>query len=348
MKSRQTISFIIILLVLLSSGDLRSQYWAQQLGGNEVDEVMDMARDASGNLYTAGYFTNQVDFGTSINHSSASFGIPDIFIQKSNTSGTVLWATKAGGVGSDRALSIALDASGNSYITGFYFGQATFGTITLSAVSGGKDCFIAKLDASGNFVWAVSCGGSLADIGNGISVDPSGNIFVGGQFEGTATFGSQSYSSMVNPNTNLPSIDIFISKLDNNGNFLWTKHGAAEYTDRALDVVCNNSGEAYICGQFSDTIQFTNTYNNQVMNSIWLMKVDAAGNELWFRRASGTYSIAYSLALDASQNVYMTGDYQGQLAFFGPPINFLTDNYTYRVFLAKYSPSGNFIWASSS
>lgn len=309
---------------------------------------MDMARDASGNLYTAGYFTNQVEFGTSINYSSTSFGIPDIFIQKSNSSGTVQWATKAGGVGSDRALSIALDASGNSYITGFYFGQATFGTITLSAVSGGKDCFIAKLDASGNFVWAVSCGGSLADIGNGISVDPSGNIFVAGQFEGTAIFGSQTFSSMVNPNTNLPSIDIFISKLDNNGNFLWTKHGAAEYTDRALDVVCNNSGEAYICGQFSDTIQFTNTYNNQVMNSIWLMKVDAAGNELWFRRASGTYSIAYSLALDASQNVYMTGDYQGQLAFFGPPINFITDNYTYRVFLAKYSPSGNFIWASSS
>lgn len=347
MKSRQTISLITICGLLLV-GNLRAQFWAQDLGGNEVDEVMDMTRDGAGNLYSAGYFTNQVTFGTSINYSSASWGIPDIFIQKSNASGVVQWATVAGGIGSDRALAIAIDASGNCYITGFYFGQATFGSITLSAVNGGKDCFIAKLNSSGTFVWAVSCGGTMTDIGNSISVDPSGNVFVGGQFEGTATFGSASYTSMTNPNTSLPSIDIFISKLDNNGNFLWTKHGAAEYTDRALDILCDNSGNAYVCGQFSDTIQFANTYNNPVMNAIWLMKVDGAGNETWFRRASGTFSIAYSLALDASQNLYMTGDYQGQLAFYGTPTNFLSDNYSDRVFLVKYSSSGNFIWASSS
>jgi len=348
MKSRQPISIALLLLLLLAGEKLSAQFWAQQLGGNEADEVMDIARDNVGNIYSAGYFTNQVTFGTSINYSSASYGIPDIFIQKSTPSGNVLWATKAGGTGSDRALSIAADGTGNTYITGFYFGTATFGSFTLNAVSGGKDCFIAKLDVNGNFVWAVSAGGSMTDIGNSVAVDGSGNIWIAGQFEGTATFGSTVYSSMINPNTSQPSIDVFISKLDNNGNFLWTKQGAAEYTDRALDIVCNNAGSAYVCGQFSDTIQFANTYNNPVMNAIFLMKLDAAGNETWFRRASGTYSIAYSLTLDGNQDLYMTGDYQGQLAFYGSPINFLSDNYSDRVFLVKYSPSGNFIWASSS
>lgn len=348
MVTRHKISLLIFLALISSAGLYAQSFWAQSLGGNEVDEVMDIARDATGNIVSVGYFTNQATFGTTINYSSASYGIPDIFIQKQNANGTVLWATKAGGVGSDRALSVALDASGNIYVTGFFFGQATFGSITLNSVSGGKDCFIAKLNSSGTFIWAVSCGGSMADIGNGISVDPSGNIFVAGQFEGNATFGPAAFTSMTNPNTSLPSIDVFISKLDNNGNFLWTKHGAAKYTDRALDIICDNSGNAYICGQFSDTIQFMNVYNNPVMNAIFLLKVDGAGNETWFRRASGTFSIAYGLALDNNQDLYMTGDYQGQLAFYGSPTNFLSDNYSDRVFLAKYSPGGNFIWASSS
>jgi gliding motility-associated-like protein len=348
MKTRQTVSIALLILLLFTTEKLSAQFWGQQLGGNEVDEVMDIARDAQGNIYSAGYFTNQVTFGTSINYSSYSFGIPDIFIQKSGPSGNVLWATQAGGIGSDRTLSIAIDGAGNSYITGFYFGTATFGSITLTSANGSKDCFIAKINSTGNFVWAVSAGGSMADIGNSVALDPSGNLFIAGQFEGTAGFGSSTYTSMTNPNTGFPSIDVFISKLDNNGNFLWTKHGAAEFTDRALDVICNSTGDAYVCGQFSDTIQFANTYNNQVMNSIFLMKISPSGNETWFRRASGTYSIAYSLALDNNQDVYMTGDYQGQLAFFGTPTNFLSDNYSDRVFLVKYSPSGSFIWASSA
>ena len=347
MKSWQQIS-IVLLTLFFSQGNLSAQFWGQQLGGNEVDEVMDIARDAAGNIYSAGYFTNQVTFGTSINYASASYGIPDVFIQKTTSSGNVVWATQAGGIGSDRALSIAVDPQGNTYITGFYFGTATFGSFTLTSVNGSKDCFIAKLNASGSFVWAVSCGGTMDDIGNSLALDPSGNIFLAGQFEGTSTFGASTFTSMTNTSTGFPSIDVVIAKLDNNGNFLWAKQGAAEYTDRAMDIICNSTGDAYVCGQFSDTIQFANTYNNPVMNSVFLMKLSPTGNETWFRRASGTYSIAYSLALDNNQDVYMTGDYQGQLAFYGPPINFLNDNYANRVFLVKYSPSGNFIWASSS
>ncbi|MDQ3109038.1 MAG: hypothetical protein M3R17_04000 [Bacteroidota bacterium] len=110
-----------------------------------------------------------------------------------------------------------------------------------------------------------------------------------------------------------------------------SKQGAAEFTDRGLDIAVDNSGNAFICGQFSDTIQFATTYLNPVMNAIFLMKVDGNGNELFFRRASGTYSIAYAVEIDNAQNVYITGDYQGTLAFYGSPNNFINDNYSQRL-----------------
>ncbi|MDQ3109037.1 MAG: SBBP repeat-containing protein [Bacteroidota bacterium] len=220
MKSRLLSFLIAFLLVPLISN---AQFWAESLGGNDVDEVMDICTDNSGNIITAGYFTNSAAFGSSISLSSASTGIPDIFVQKSNSSGSILWAVRAGGSGSDRALSVTADGSGNIYITGFYFGNAQFGPFTLNSTNGSKEIFIAKLNSSGVFQWATSAGGNLADIGNAIALDASGNVFVTGQFEGTANFGSSTFTSANNPQTGQPSIDIFISKLDNNGNFTWVK-----------------------------------------------------------------------------------------------------------------------------
>ncbi|MBI3501904.1 MAG: gliding motility-associated C-terminal domain-containing protein [Bacteroidetes bacterium] len=341
-------NIFVVAAIIFSSFCLKAQsFWAQGTGGNDVDETMDICSDNSGNIISAGYFTNTAAFGASINLTSASAGIPDIYVSKSNSSGVIQWAVRAGGYGSDRALSVKADASGNSYITGFYYGAATFGTFTLNSANGSQDIFIAKLNSSGTFIWAVSAGGTMADIGNGIDVDVNGNVVVTGQFQGTATFGTSTLTSMMNPQTSIASIDIFTAKYNNNGNFLWVRQGKAKYTDRGLDVACDANGDVIVCGQFSDTILFNQVHYNQVMNAVFLIKYDANGNELWFRMASGTYSIAYSLAVNNVHEIYMTGDYQGNLAFYGPPNNFLSDTYPKCVFLVKYSGSGSFIWAQS-
>ena len=98
-----------------------------------------------------------------------------------------LWARNAGGSSSDYCNSIAVDVNGNSYVTGSFQGSATFGSTTLTS-SGGSDIFIAKLDSSGNWLWAKNAGGTGADIGNGIAVDADGNSYVTGYFEGSSTF----------------------------------------------------------------------------------------------------------------------------------------------------------------
>ncbi len=308
---------------------------------------MDVCFDNSGSIVSAGYFTNSAAFGSSTTLTSASGGIPDIYVSKSSPSGVILWAMRAGGYGSDRALSVKADAAGNIYITGFYYGSASFGTFTLNSSNGSQEIFIAKLNSSGTFIWAVSAGGAMADIGNAIDVDVNGNVLVTGQFQGSATFGSSTLTSVINPQTTFSSLDVFTAKYDNNGNFLWVRQGAAEYTDRGLDIAADANGNIFVCGQFSDTIVFNQVHNNPIMNAIFLIKYDANGNEVWFRKASGTYSIAYSLAINSNQDIYMTGDYQGNLAFYGPPNNFLSDTYSKCVYIVKYDNSGNFIWAQS-
>ena len=100
-----------------------------------------------------------------------------------------LAATPFGGDEEGRA--IAKDASGNIYVTGFFSGSADFdpgaGVANLSS-AGFQDIFIAKYDASGNYVWARQVGSTSEDIGNGIAIDGSGNAYVTGSFVGIADF----------------------------------------------------------------------------------------------------------------------------------------------------------------
>ncbi len=134
----------------------------------------------------------------------------DVFAAKLSPSGKFLWAVSAGGSGGDDVGSgIAVDNAGNSYVTGGFEGTATFGSTTLTS-KGNADIFVSKLSPSGKFLWAVSAGGSGGDGGSGIAVDGSGNSYITGGFEGTATFASTTLTSK-------GSNDIFMAKLDSGG-----------------------------------------------------------------------------------------------------------------------------------
>ena len=123
-----------------------------------------------------------------------------------------IWANQAGGTNDDTGYSIAVDANGNSYVTGSFFGSATFGTTTLTS-SGYEDIFVAKMDNNGNWLWANKAGGTNWDYGYGIAVDANGNSYVTGYFWGNATFGTTTLTSS-------GQYDIFVAKMDSNGNWL--------------------------------------------------------------------------------------------------------------------------------
>ncbi len=329
-------SVLTSLFMLVSAALSAQTFWMQNGGGSTIDEGMDVALDGAGNTYATGYFTTAASFGSTTLSSS---GVDDVFLAKLGTNGLYVWAVKAGGANSDRALSIKADASGNSYITGYFYGTATFGSNSITS-SGAQDAFIAKYDNTGTCVWAKNAGGAGADIGNGITVDNAGNVIVTGEFAGTASFGSTTLTSQNG------STDVFTTKLDAGGNFLWTKQGSAPQTDRGIDVDCDAAGNIYITGQFSDTITFDQVHLNNMLNAVFIVKYDASGSEQWFRKiGGGAMNVANSIAGDGAGGMYLTGDFQGTITFFGATNTTLTATYSNRIFLAKYDLSGNLGWS---
>lgn len=333
------LKLLILLSFTINQSFAQGGYWLQRAGSVTPDEGTDISIDNGGNTYSTGYFTGNATFGSS---SISSSGLTDIFLTKVDNQGVFQWARKAGGSGADRALSVKTDAQGNSFITGFFFQTATFGSQSVTA-SGAQDVFIAKYDNAGTLVWVTKAGGTGADIGNAINLDANGNVVITGEFTGTATFGSTTLTSQNN------SVDIFVAKLDPSGNFLWAKKGSAPYIDRGIDVACDPTGNVYATGSFSDTITFDQTHNNNIQGAVFLVKYDSNGNEQWFRKVGGgAFNIVSGIAIDNSSNVYLTGDFGGSIIFFGTTNTTLTNPYPNRIFIAKYNSSGALSWAKSA
>ena len=265
-----------------------------------------------------------------------------------------LWANSAGGAGEDDGQSVATDANGNVYVTG-YFKSATitFGTITLTnADNTGNttDIFIAKYTPNGNILWATSAGGTSYDSGISICTDANGNVYVTGDFQSTTiSFGT---ITLTNANNSGLDNDVFIVKYAPNGTVLWGNSAGTAGYDRGSCVSTDTSGNVFITGYFSSpTITFDTTIlTNAGGGDIFIAKYDAAGNVLWAKSAGGTNSdYGQSVSTDASGNVYVTG-------YFGSPtITFGTTTLTNAgitgnskdIFVAKYDASGTVLWATS-
>jgi hypothetical protein len=329
--------------------------WAKRMGGTSNDYGTSVAVDGSGNVYTTGYFFGTVDFdpgpGTFY---LTSAGAEDIFISKLDASGNFIWAKRMGGANEDFSFSITIDISGNVYTTGDFNGIADFdpgaGTFNLTAFGGYSNIFISKLDSSGNFVWAKKMGGSGHAYSFSIVADASGNLYTTGSFIGTDDFdpGFGIYNL-----TSHGLGDIFVSKLDSSGNFIWAKAMGGTGWDYGNCIALDASDNIYITGSFEKTVDFDPgvgifnlTWDGDI--SLFVSKLDSSGNFVWAKAMSGLYSGAYgySLALDATDNVYTTGGFGGTIDFDpGAGVFNLTSVGNADIFISKLDTLGNFVWA---
>lgn len=329
--------FFFILEVIAPTKLFSQLHFLGKGGGANEDEALGITTDASGNTYVAGYFSGNLTLppSTTLNAS----GLSDIFLIKVSPLGQIMWAKKAGGTSDERALGVACDASGNVYITGHFQGTANFDGITVTS-SGNKDVFVAKYNTAGAAQWVRTGGGSGEDLGYAVAVGGNGNVYVTGEFKNTATFGTATYTA--------GGTNVFVSAYSSNGNFLWAKSGAGADNSRGLAIASDTQGSVYVTGQFSNNITFDNLQSNNILNAVFLVKFSSAGNEQWFRKiAGGATNIAYGLCSDNNSNIYITGDFTGNLVFFPNTTNPLTNPFPNKVFLAKYSSQGNMIWAKA-
>ena len=325
------------------------------MGGTDSNDErgQSISVDASGNVYTTGYFWSVADFdpGPGIFNLTAA-GARDIFVSKLNSSGNFLWAKQIGGIAYDVGYSVALHLSGSQdvYTTGSFRDTVDFdpgpGVFNLTAV-GAEDIFISRLDSAGNFVWAKQIGGISSDVGLSTAIDDSGNVITTGTFQGTVDF---------NPDTGIfnlisgGNLDIFISKLNASGNFVWAKQIGGAALDAAYSIALYPSGNEniYTTGSFRNTVDFDPgpgvfnlTATSASFSDIFILRLDGSGNFVWVKAAGGANDdIGRSLAFDASGYLHVAGYFASPSISFGSStlINDTTDN-TYDVFIARLDTS---------
>lgn len=327
--------------------------WAKRMGGSAYDVGFSKV-DKSGNVYSTGYFMGTADFDPGVSaFSLTSFGNWDIFISKFDPFGNFLWAKSMGGIIDDVGVFVTVDKFGNVYTTGFFNGTVDFdpGTGIFNLVSNSYDLFILKLDALGNFVWAKNIGGISDDYGHSISVDSAGNVYTTGYFKDTVDFdpGVGAYNLI-----SMGGEDIFVSKLDVFGNFVWAKSVGGAMNDDGYSIAVDVFGNVYTSGVFSGIVDFDPTLGTFNLTSsggqtIFILKLDSLGNFLWAKNMVGNISNGgYNIAIDTIGSVHTTGVFGGTEDFDpGVGIFNLTSAGSYDLFVSKLDSAGNFVWAKA-
>jgi hypothetical protein len=280
--------------------------WSRQIGTSGGDTSRSVAVDAWGNAYISGY-TNGSLGGT-------NEGLFDAFLTKYDASGNLLWSRQMGTTTYDRSYSVAVDASGNAYMTG-----VTSGSLG-GTNAGGDDAFLTKYDGSGNLLWSRQMGTSGGDYSNSVAVDASGNAYISGETGGAGPSAG--------------SVDAFLIKYDGSGNLLWSRQIGTSSNEWSESVAVDASGNAYISGTTEGSLGGANAGRQDV----FLVKYDGSGNLLWSRQmGTTTEQYSWSVTVDALCNAYISGWTQD--SFVGPSAG-VSD-----AFLIKYDGSGNLLWS---
>lgn len=348
--------FLFLLLLPLSCLSQNLQ-WAKQIKGTGYQFANAMTVDAAGNIYVTGNCEDTTDFdpGAGVYNLITPGWYSDIFVAKYDPLGNLVWAKKMGGSDIDQSTCIAVDAAGNVYTAGSFFGTAdfnpSFGTYNLTAA--GDDVFVSKLDANGNFVWAKQTGGAGTDVAYGLALDNAQNIYITGNFAGTADFDpGAGVSTMTSTGS-----DIFTWKLDPNGNLVWAKQqGGDASIEIGYAITIDDQDNIYTTGVFGDTADFDPgpgthyLYQNGSTGLVdgFISKLDVNGNFIWANAIEGPngMSWSYAIAVDSLYNVYTVGAFQGSCDFDGGSANFSLNsvNGLNDIFIRKEDPAGNFMW----
>lgn len=334
--------------------------WLVRFGSNATEQTHCVISDKQGNVYTTGYFRNTVDFDPGLGiFNLTSIGLEDIFISKLDAAGNLIWVKQIGSSSPDEGNSIAVDDSGYVYSTGYFNLTTDFdpgpGVFNLTASNG--PCYISKLNANGDFVWAKTIGNSGGNhIGYSITLDKSANIHFTGKSGGTVDFDPG--PGVQNRFSNSSSFDPFVCKWDKNGNYIWAYFFGSSAQEHAYGITVDTSGNVYTTGFFNLTADFDpglGTYNmtsfsgGATMPDVFVSKLDKNGNFKWARQlGSNSSSFAdegYDIAVDYSGNVYTSGKFGGNADFDPGAGTFMINITNSDAFISKLDSLGNFVWA---
>jgi hypothetical protein len=315
--------------------------WIQTAGGTLGDYSHAMCVD---NINSAVYTTGEIEgysnpiFFSNSSVSLTCIGDNNIFLAKYDFSGNLIWATSAGYYYSDKGLGVTTDNSGNVYICGFFTDTTKFNGTVIPGY-GGKDIYVAKYDANGNFQWMRKAGGPGRDEAKAVKCDAAGNVYICGMYSNSATFESQTFTCTPN------YFEAFLAKYDPNGNLQWVRKGGGDFDDVAWGMTIDNQNRIYITGEFIGYGVFGSfAVTSAGAADVFVGCYDGNGTEQWLTRGGGTLvDRARGMGTDGT-NLFITGQY-GATAIFGG--NSVTAADSSDIFITAMDNSGTFLWTSA-
>jgi hypothetical protein len=313
----------------ISMFDTAGNYiWVRTWGTiNGGSEAYSCATDKSGNVYAVGDFHDlpgvAIDFDPGIgvdNHyingidTAINF---DAWLVKYDSMGNYLWGKNWGRDLYDDGPSVAVD-DGGVYDAGMFMSQnADFDpdsvTTDIHSSHGNIDVFVNKFDLNGKHLWARTWGGTGADDAGHIIADNAGHIYIAGYFADTVDFDPGAGVFNLIGNTGID--DIFLSKLDTSGNFIWAESMGGTGEDKAFPLTSDGNGNLYFSGIFSDTADFDpgpGVYNliSAGAYDIYICKIDTAGNMIWAKSMGGPGDDRGStISIAGNGDIYLGGDF---------------------------------------
>ncbi len=316
-----------------------------------VGQASAVAVDSSGNIEVAGSFSGTVKFGAT---TLAAPSRTDAFVAKLTSAGSVVWAVQTTGAANqvDSAVAVAPDGSGGAYIAGSYMGSMTVGSTALSAV-GQTEAFAAHLNSSGSVTWAKSTTGSAGSVAGmgGLAVDPSGRVVMAGFFSGSVNFNPGGSTVLAGAG----SYDVATWVLNSDGSLAWARGFGGSNYDQAEAVGVDSSGDVYVTGAFSGTVNFnpSGTAVNLTAGGIYdvfVLKLTPAGATAWADSFAGSNGPAMGdgIGVDPSGHVDVAGWFAGTLDFDpGPGTDSIASRGDEDVFVAMLDASGNLVAATT-
>ena len=303
------------------------------------DHSYDVKVDSDGFIYVTGFFSGyDADFDgfTITNPEWGNDCQPMGYVGKLDSNGTWLWVDKFDGIKDQRGSRdnrLAIDQFSNIYVVGGFQDRgpnqvANFGPFSLNS-NGEWDAFIFKMDKEGNWLWAEGIGSNKTDRANSIAIDICDDIYITGEYRNPMVFSGANASNGSDTLSHKQKRDVFIAKMNNQGEWKWAKRARSSSTDKPYQMSVDRNKQVFLCGTSGDSLKFNDnlTVTSQIPGdttmSAWVAQLDGStntGDWVWAKLAGSDTDDddrTNDICPDGFGNVYAVGFFEDLADFDG-------------------------------